>query len=186
MDKTLEGKLLVAMPGLEDESFSHSVIYICMHNEDGTMGVVVNKPSRHIRLEDLFEGVPLLSNMEPSYMPILVGGPCDRNRGFVLHSRDYCPSNSEIDTSGPFQLTATMDILQAIAQGKGPEHALLALGYAGWGSGQLEKELSHNSWFISDADAGLVFSKEQESIYPTALRRIGVDIGRFSTQAGEA
>ncbi|OBS53015.1 hypothetical protein A8B73_08915 [Methylosinus sp. 3S-1] len=187
----LDGQLLVAMPGMSDQRFARSVIYLCAHSEDGAMGLVVNQPSQVRNFPDLLVQLQIIKPQERIELPegaeaiqVLQGGPVQTDRGFVLHSADFYIDNSTLPIDDTVSLTATVDILRAIAQGEGPRQALLALGFAGWDSGQLENEIQHNGWLHCPADPSIVFDSDLESKYARALRLIGIDLGRLSSTAG--
>lgn len=188
----LDGKMLVAMPGMRDERFSRSVIYVCAHSSEGAMGLVINQPVRHIGFEELLDQlgiVPASTDRrallgEP--IRVLNGGPVESGRGFVLHTGDVFIDNSTLAIEDNICLTATLDILRSIAQGEGPEQAVLALGYAGWGAGQLEQEINANGWLHCDADPGIVFDGQADTKYERALRKIGIEPGMLSNEAGHA
>lgn len=189
----LEGKLLIAMPSIGDERFARTVIYMCVHNPEGAMGIVVNKPAPHITLPDLLDqlSIPLPSE-SPLHLPnriqcpVLVGGPVEVGRGFVLHTQDYFSEDSTLPVDEDVGLTASVDILRAIAGGRGPERALLALGYAGWAPGQLEMEIQANGWLHCDPDPDLLFGADLDAKYKTALAKIGIDLSLLSGEAGHA
>jgi putative transcriptional regulator len=182
----LDGKLLIAMPGMGDPRFDKTLIYMCAHSEDGAMGLIVNKPAVDLQFSDLLEQL----NITPakSLRPIKVhfGGPVEHGRGFVLHSKDYTTNNSTLEVNDEFGMTATLDILEDISQGNGPDACLLALGYAGWGPGQLEDEIRDNGWLICDADAALVFSDKNEDKWNGAIESLGFDPRLLSAEGGSA
>ena len=189
----LDGQLLVAMPVMGDPRFERSVIYMCAHSAEGAMGIIVNHPAGSIDFPQLLMQLDIIKsadqikvgdNAEP--MQVLKGGPVDTGRGFVLHSSDFFIQDATLRIDADICLTATVDILKAIAKGAGPKHAILALGYAGWGPGQLEDEIQHNGWLHCPADPGLVFGSAIEEKYPRALRKIGIDPGMLSGDAGHA
>jgi putative transcriptional regulator len=187
----LDGQLLVAMPGMSDERFARSVIYLCAHSEDGAMGLIVNQPSQVRNFPDLLVQLQIIKPQERIALPegaediqVLQGGPVQTDRGFVLHSADFYIDNSTLPIDDTVSLTATVDILRAIAHGEGPRRALLALGFAGWDPGQLENEIQHNGWLHCPADPSIVFDSDLESKYARALRLIGIDLGRLSSAAG--
>jgi putative transcriptional regulator len=189
----LDGQMLVAMPGMLDERFQRTVIYMCAHSADGAMGIVLNKPASDLRFSDLLVQLDIIPEKDvirlPSRvgrMPVLIGGPVETSRGFVLHTPDFAIQQSTLPIDDGICLTATVDILRAIAQGGGPQTALLALGYASWQAGQLESEIQANGWLNCPADADLVFDTPLETRYDLALRKIGVSIGMLSTEAGHA
>lgn len=189
----LDGQLLVAMPGMRDERFARAVIYLCAHSAEGAMGIIVNQPAHHIKFSDLLVQLAVIPEEERIRLPtnagevkVVRGGPVETGRGFVLHSADYVIQDSTLPIDGGICLTATLDILKAIAAGDGPADALLALGYAGWAPGQLENEIQQNGWLHCPADRSLVFDTEPAAKYDLALRRIGIDPGMLSAEAGHA
>jgi putative transcriptional regulator len=189
----LDGQLLVAMPGMPDERFARTVIYICAHSEDGAMGLVVNRPAPKVNFSDLLVQLEVIGPNEAIQLPaqagaipVLKGGPVETGRGFVLHTDDFVIDNSTLAIDRGVCLTATIDILRAIAKGAGPGQALLALGYAGWGAGQLESELSQNGWLNCPADPALIFDTALGLKYERTLSRAGIDLGRLAGEAGHA
>lgn len=191
MDKKIElphldGKLLIAMPGMGDPRFDKTLIYMCAHSEDGAMGLIVNKPAVDLKFSDLLEQL----NIAPakSLRPIKVhfGGPVEHGRGFVLHSKDYTAKDTTLEVNEEFGMTATLDILEDISQGNGPDACLLALGYAGWGPGQLEDEIRANGWLICDADSALIFSDNNEDKWNGAIESLGFDPRLLSAEGGSA
>jgi putative transcriptional regulator len=188
----LDGKILIATPSMRDERFARAVIYVCAHSSEGAMGIVVNQPARHIQFVDLLQQLGVIQSpselKSPRGTPIRVlnGGPVESGRGFVLHTNDVFIHNSTLPIEDNICLTATLDILRTIASGDGPEQALLALGYAGWGAGQLEQEIHANGWLHCDADPEIVFDAEAETKYTRALRKIGIEPGMLSSEAGHA
>jgi len=186
MTMHLEGKLLIAMPGMEDPRFDGAVILICSHSPDGAMGLIINKPTPAISFEALLKQlkIPHLDN-ERAIM-VHFGGPVERSRGFVLHSADYQTSGPTMEIAGGYNMTATQDVLTALGEGKGPKTALLALGYAGWSAGQLEVEILRNDWLTAEAPADLVFSDDDSGKWGGALRRMGVNPSGLSAFAGRA
>jgi putative transcriptional regulator len=188
-DGFLEGKLLIAMPTIGDPRFERSVIYMCVHNPEGAMGIVVNKPAPDITFPDLLERLSIRLQHgaeEIIACPVLVGGPVEMGRGFVLHSQDYFSEESTLPVDADVGLTASVDILRAMAIGEGPRHALLALGYAGWAPGQLDAEIQANGWLHCDPDPELLFGPNLEAKYHDALAKLGVDISLLSGNAGHA
>ncbi len=189
----LDGKCLVAMPSLQDNFFVRSVVYVCAHSEDGAMGIILNHPAEGVNFVDLLLQLKVVDSAEQirltgatGDMRVLAGGPVDSSRGFVLHSSDYRAAEATMAIDDTVSMTATLDVLRAIAQGQGPERAVLALGYAGWSPGQLEQEILANSWMICPADSFLLFDQAHESKYERALGAIGVDLGFLSDDAGHA
>ncbi|MBB3018917.1 putative transcriptional regulator [Microvirga lupini] len=189
----LDGQLLVAMPGMMDERFARAVIFICAHSAEGAMGIILNRPAANVTMPDLLVQLEIVPEMERIRLPqkvgtmqVLMGGPVETSRGFVLHSPDFHLSQSTLPIDDSICLTATIDILRAIAAGHGPENAVLALGYAGWGAGQLEMEMQANGWLNTPADAELVFNTAADVRYEMALRRIGIEPAMLSMEAGHA
>jgi putative transcriptional regulator len=189
----LDGQMLIAMPSMGDERFARSVIYMCAHSNEGAMGIIVNQPAAHISFSDLLVQLEVVPSAEMIQVrqqrprvKILKGGPVDTQRGFVLHSADYYIENSTLPINEGICLTATLDILKAIANGNGPASAVLALGYAGWAPGQLETEIHQNGWLHCPADPELVFGADAPGKYQMALKKIGIDLGMLSTEAGHA
>jgi putative transcriptional regulator len=189
----LDGQLLIAMPSMGDPRFERSVIYMCAHSEQGAMGLIINKTAPMMRFGDLIGQLDLLpedGDLEPPPelldMPVLFGGPVEQGRGFVLHTSDYFTPDSSLPVADNISLTATIDILRAMAKGQGPQRAVLALGYAGWAPGQLENEINHNGWLTCAADETLLFGLDFEARYAAALRKLKVDPGMLSGEAGHA
>ena len=189
----LDGQMLIAMPSMGDDRFTRSVIYICAHSSDGAMGIIVNQPAANISFADLLVKLDVIPAADLIQLPssaggvkVLKGGPVETERGFVLHSSDFFIENSTLPIDDGICLTATLDILKAIARGDGPASAVLALGYAGWAPGQLETELQNNGWLHCSADAELIFGQDTGGKYDKALRKIGIDLGMLSSEAGHA
>ncbi len=189
----LDGQMLIAMPTMLDPRFMRSIVYICAHSNDGAMGIVVNQPARKIKFPDLLVQLEVIDPAEAIRLPaqaetlqVLKGGPVETQRGFVLHSTDFYIDNSTLPIDERVSLTATVDILKAIAQGDGPDQAVLALGYAGWSPGQLENEIQRNGWLNCKPDASLLFDDDVESKYVRALRHMGIDLAALSREAGHA
>jgi len=182
----LTGKLLVAMPGMSDPRFSHAVIYIAAHSADGAMGLIVNKPARGMSLADVLDHLSDEKVSDASALGVHIGGPVETERGFVLHSDDYQSAMQTLGVADGFALTATLDILEDIAAGKGPGKAQLMLGYAGWGPDQLETELGMNGWLTCDADMSLVFDLADRDKWAAAVKSLGVDPTGLSAVAGHA
>lgn len=179
------------MPGMRDQRFQRTVVYMCAHSDEGAMGLVINRPAPDLNLPELLIQLGILDNTDPirvqapeEPVQVLRGGPVETGRGFVLHSSDYFADSSTLPIDDGICLTHTVDILRAIAQGDGPRQALLALGYAGWGAGQLESELLSNGWLHCEADADLLFGADLEAKYQRALAKLGVDPARLSSTAG--
>jgi putative transcriptional regulator len=182
----LGGKLLIAMPGMGDPRFDRSVILVCAHSPEGAMGLIVNKPMPDLTFANLLDQLQLPRVPRGRDIRVHLGGPVERGRGFVLHSPDYHAGGATMAVPGGFSMTATLDVLAAIAQGEGPQAALLALGYSGWGPGQLEGEIAQNSWLTVDAPPDLVFSGDDAGKWSAALKRLGIDPFSLSGAAGRA
>jgi putative transcriptional regulator len=189
----LDGQMLIAMPSMGDERFARAVIYMCAHSADGAMGIIVNQPAAHVSFSDLLVQLEVLPAADLIQLPrhaggvkVLKGGPVDTQRGFVLHSADFFIENSTLPIDEGICLTATLDILKAIARGAGPASAVLALGYAGWAPGQLETEIHQNGWLHCAADPDLIFGPDTEGKYALALKKIGIEVGMLSSEAGHA
>src|SRR6478672_70918 len=189
----LDGQMLIAMPAMGDERFARSVIYVCAHSTEGAMGIIVNQPAPNITFRDLLVQLEVVPETDVIQLPsqasgvkVLKGGPVDTQRGFVLHSSDFVIENSTLPIDDGICLTATLDILKAIARGNGPRSAVLALGYAGWAPGQLENEIQHNGWLHCSADPELIFGQDTSGKYEKALKKIGIDLGMLSSEAGHA
>lgn len=189
----LDGQLLIAMPVMDDPRFERSVIYLCAHSSEGAMGIIVNRPAGSIDFPGLLVQLDIIKKADQIKLPenaesmkVLKGGPVETGRGFVLHSSDFFIEDATLRIDDGICLTATVDILKAIARGAGPKHAILALGYAGWAAGQLENEIQHNGWLHCDADADLIFGGDVEEKYLRALAKIGINPGMLSTDAGHA
>lgn len=181
----LAGQLLVAMPQMLDERFAKTVIYMCAHTEDGAMGLVVNKIMENIDFPDLLDQLGLSASPDGEEIKVHFGGPVESGRGFVLHSADYVQeATMVIDES--IAMTATTDILRDIAEGDGPRNSLLALGYAGWGPGQLDTEIQANGWLSVPADDDLIFGTDPQSVWQGALAKMGIDVSMLSGDAGHA
>lgn len=188
----LDGQLLIAMPGMSDPRFERSVVYMCAHSEQGAMGIIINKTTPMMSFGDLLSQLDLTpgDDLQPPpalmEMPVLFGGPVEQGRGFVLHTSDYFTADSSLPVAENIALTATVDILRAMAKGKGPQRAMLALGYSGWAPGQLESEIQHNGWLTCQADEELVFGLDFEDRYVAALRKLKIDPAMLSSGAGHA
>jgi putative transcriptional regulator len=182
----LEGKLLIALPGMVDERFAQTVIYMCAHSSKGAMGIVINKPIPGLSFAELMKQLQIETKPLVGELPILYGGPVETGRGFVLHSGEYEGSDSTLPVSEEISLTATLDILRAIAEGRGPRQALFALGYAGWGAGQVETEFQSNGWLHCEADPSLVFGTDPSDKWKTALARLGIGPSGLTANTGRA
>ena len=183
---SLTGTLLVAMPHMLDPRFARSVVYLCAHSEaDGTMGLVINKVLGGLTMGELFAQLDIAPGGPFTSRPVHFGGPVETGRGFVLHTADYRDEGTLL-VADNLAVTATLDILRAIGKGKGPRQSLLALGYAGWGPGQLDAEIQANGWLSVAADADLVFDPDLERKWSRALDRLGIDLSMLSGEAGHA
>lgn len=181
----LTGQLLIAMPAMGDPRFSKSVIYMCVHNEEGAMGLIVNKLADELSFAELLTQLDIESLGVAPQLPIHFGGPVETGRGFVLHSAGY-KQEGTIEVAEGMALTATIDILQDIAENRGPEKFLLALGYAGWGAGQLDGEIRQNAWLHVSDDPDLTFAADNDAKWEHAIAKIGVDLSLLSGEAGHA
>jgi len=187
----LDGQMLIASPGMQDERFARSVIYMCAHSSEGAMGIIVNQPAAHISFRDLLVKLDVVPDKiqlphSAGDVTVLKGGPVETERGFVLHSADFFIENSTLPIDEGICLTATIDILKAIARGDGPASAILALGYAGWSPGQLESEMQSNGWLHCSADLELIFGADIDAKYNRAMRKIGIRPGMLSSEIGHA
>ncbi len=182
----LTGKMLVAMPGMGDPRFDRSVILICAHSDDGAMGLIVNKPVPDMSFAGLLDHLKIPLSEKGRDIRVHFGGPVERGRGFVLHSRDYRGGEATMRVAGGYGMTATQDVLEAMARGEGPHRALLALGYSGWGPGQIEAEIARNDWLIGDPEADLVFSADDPRKWAGALKAMGIDPLGLSPVSGRA
>jgi putative transcriptional regulator len=185
-DNFLEGKLLIAMPGMPDPRFEKSVIFMCAHSASGAMGLIINKPIEGLSFNDLMGKFNIeVTSLVPE-PPILFGGPVNMGRGFVLHSSDYGTPDATLTITSEISLTATTDILEAISKGRGPAKSILALGYAGWGDGQIESEILANGWIHCDPDPKLIFDTDYDAKWETAIGKLGAQIAGLSADAGRA
>lgn len=189
----LDGQMLIAMPSMRDERFARSLIYVCAHSSEGAMGIIVNQPAPNVNFADLLVQLEVIPASDLIILPpragsvkVLRGGPVETGRGFVLHSSDFFIENSTLPIDDGICLTATLDILKAIARGDGPLSAVLALGYAGWAPGQLETEIQANGWLHCTADPELIFGGDTDVKYERALQKIGIHLGMLSSEAGHA
>lgn len=186
METNLCGKLLIAMPMMEDTRFQHSVVYICAHSEEGAMGLIINKPQPDIRFGALLEQLEIEKSDNVRDIRVHFGGPVDHARGFVLHSADYRSETGTIEVDDGICMTATLDVLEDIARGSGPDTSLLALGYSGWAPGQLESEIAQNGWLTCDAQKDILFGRANEHKWTAALKVLGIDPVMLSSEAGRA
>ena len=181
----LTGRLLIAMPGMGDPRFERAVVFLFTHSEEGAMGVIVNQPSDDVDFGDLVRQLKLKRSEAAREIPVHVGGPVEPARGFVLHSADYSAPDGTMEC-GAFGMTATKEVLADLAIGAGPRDAILALGYAGWGPGQLEGEIAANGWLTADAERAIVFETDPDARWSAALATLGVDPVMLSAQGGRA
>ena len=184
-DGYLTGHLLVAMPTMGDPRFARALIYLCAHSDAGALGLVVNRVAEAVTFPDLLEQLGIDVPAAGRSFTVHVGGPVETSRGFVLHSADY-RQESTLVVSDEVALTASVDVLTAIAEGTGPRKSMLALGYAGWAPGQLEAEIQANGWLHAPADEELLFGTDNEAKWIRALRKIGLDPSTISSEAGHA
>lgn len=182
----LNGKLLIAMPGMGDPRFAQSVVFMCSHSDEGAMGLIVNKPTPDLLLDDLLEQLGIDKGNGARDIRVFFGGPVEHGRGFVLHSGDYSSDDTTMEIDEKFGMTATQDILEAMAHGAGPDTAILMLGYAGWEPGQIEGEIADNGWLVADASPELVFGPDSDGKWTAALKTLGVDPLLLSAAAGRA
>ena len=189
----LDGQCLIAMPGMSDARFARTVVYLCAHSEDGAMGIIVNKPAADTRFPELLVQLDVIPPDQAIRLPsqvervqVLLGGPVETKRGFVLHSADFFLESATLPIDDGICLTATLDILRAMALGSGPENAVLALGYAGWGAGQLEFELTENSWLTAPMRRDILFSLPLDQRWQAAAGQLGVDLMRMAGHVGHA
>ena len=181
----LTGQIIVSMPSLQDERFYKTVIYMCAHSADGAMGLVVNRVASEIDFPELLDQLEIKTDGIKNPIPVLTGGPVETGRGFVLHSMDYS-QDSTLKVTDEVGLTATVDILRAIAEGEGPAKSLLTLGYAGWSSGQLDNEIQANGWLNVSSDTSILFDEDLNSKWDRAVRKVGIDPSFLSAEAGHA
>ncbi|AKH20595.1 YqgE/AlgH family protein [Sedimenticola thiotaurini] len=183
--ESLTNQFLIAMPGLNDANFHHTVTYLCQHGKEGAMGIVINRPSG-LRLNDILEQLEISDTPLPDAEQLIyVGGPVQTDRGFVLHTGGT-EWDSTLQITPTISITTSRDILAAIARGEGPEKSLIALGYAGWGEGQLEQEMSANAWLNGPAPEQVLFDLPPEARWEAAAKALGVDLNLLSGEAGHA
>jgi putative transcriptional regulator len=182
----LSGRLLIAMPGIGDPRFERAVVLICAHDSEHAMGLAVNQPAEGLTLPDLLERLGVASDIRAPANLVMIGGPVERERGFVLHTDDYYGEHS-LEIGDGVALTATREVLEAMAdRDRAPRRSMLALGYAGWSAGQLENEIRNNVWLVCDADEALLFEEDHEEKWARALGKLGVDPTRLSAVTGRA
>ena len=184
-ETNLTNHFLIAMPGLEDPNFFHTVTYICEHTSDGAMGIVINRPM-DLHLADIFEQLEIeITSRGIKEQPVYLGGPVQSDRGFVLHDSSTT-WNSTLKITPEISVTTSLDILEAIASDKGPAESLIALGYAGWGAGQLESELAQNAWLSGPAKSDIIFQRDSQERWQAAADLLGVDLNLLSSDTGHA
>jgi putative transcriptional regulator len=183
----LTGRMLIAMPGIEDPRFERAVVFICAHNAEHAMGLTINRPVDGLTVPSLLTRLGVASTIEMPEDLVLIGGPVERERGFVLHTDDYVSTGSSMAVTEGVALTATREVLDAMAShNRRPRRAILALGYSGWGAGQLEHEIRENVWLTCDPDEALLFGHDHDHKWSRALAKIGVSANQLSSQAGRA
>ncbi|RAK64304.1 YqgE/AlgH family protein [Phenylobacterium kunshanense] len=182
----LSGQLLIAMPGIGDPRFERALIFVCAHDAEHAMGIAVNRPVEGLTVPDLLERLEIKVKDDAPEDLVVLGGPVEMERGFVLHTGDYQAEHS-LNVDGGYALTTTREVLEAMgAGGAHPRRALLALGYAGWGGGQLEQEIRQNVWLTVEADEALVFDDDYDTKWARALGKLGIDPKFLSAEAGRA
>ena len=189
----LDGQLLLAMPAMSDKRFARSVVYMCHHNAEGAMGIIVNQRAPTVTFPSLLRELGVIEKGTEETVPaqvleqsVQIGGPVEKGRGFVLHTPDYSTGKATLQIDSEIRLTNTVDILRAIARGRGPGRSLVALGYAGWAPGQLEGEINANGWLSCAADPDIVFDPNLEQKYDRAMSKLGVDLSHLVSYAGRA
>lgn len=186
MTDTLAGKLLVAMPGMGDPRFDRSVIIMCSHDTQHALGLVINKPKQDLTLSDVLDHLGINPEAEVSDTAVLDGGPVRPDRGYVLHSEDFTAGDATQAVAPGVSLTATRDVLEAVAAKHAPQRFVLALGCSGWGAGQLEDELRHNAWLVTDYDDAIVFDAGHTDKWERAIAKLGFDPSQISNEGGRA
>jgi putative transcriptional regulator len=183
----LTGQLLIAMPGMGDPRFERAVVLMCSHGAEGAMGLIVNKPAQDLRMEAFYRQLDLTPGPDARADALIhFGGPVEGGRGFVLHSRDYASRLNSLTVHDAIAMTATLDVVEDMARGQGPQDAMMCLGYSGWGAGQLEGEIAQNAWLNVDPDPDLVFGLPDARKWEAALRKLGIDPILLSASAGRA
>ncbi len=186
MEDSLAGKLLVAMPRIGDPRFDRTVIMMCAHTDEHAMGLVINKPKQELTLGDVLDHLGISAGVEIAPKAVLDGGPVRPDRGYVLHSEDFNAGDGTQNVAPGIRLTATRDILEAVAGEKAPQRFVLALGCAGWGAGQIEDELRQNAWLVVDPVDAIVFGPEHDDKWAAAIRTLGFDPSQLAGDAGRA
>ena len=186
----LTGRLLIATPDMGDPRFHSAVIYICSHDSSGAMGIIINKQmvkeGGALSLSDMLENIGIKGEVRVADTPVLEGGPVDIDRGFVLHSADYFKTETSLKLSNTLSLTSTKDILEALVKDEAPEKAMLAVGYSGWGAGQVEREVQDNAWIVVDADEAIIFDTDLDGKWSKALASLGIRPEMLSHKGGSA
>jgi putative transcriptional regulator len=185
-DSSLVGKLLIAMPDMSDPRFAKTVVYMCAHSDEGGMGLIVNKPEKGIRFSKLLEQMEIPVSSNARDLRVHYGGPVDYQRGFVLHSSDYASEDGTLDVDENYRMTATLEVLEDLAKGEGPDIAMMALGYAGWGPGQLEYEIRQNGWLTCAPNDEILFGADNAGKWSAALKLLGIDPLLLSATGGRA
>jgi putative transcriptional regulator len=183
---SLQNQFLIAMPGMLDDNFNQAVVYVCAHGDEGMMGLVINHPIEDILLSEVFAQMDVSTeNQLINEVPVYLGGPVQPERGFIIH-RPNQSWQSTLITSDDVGVTSSQDILQAIADGEGPEDITVVLGYSGWGAGQIEDEITQNSWLTMPADNDILFNVHYSNRWKAAMDKLGVDVSHLSSDAGHA
>lgn len=182
----LDGKFLIAMPGMADPRFDHSVIFICAHTPEGAMGLIINRPANDLNYKALMDQLDIPTSSHIDTPDVMFGGPVEHGRGFVLHSADYESDSGTMPVNDDFSMTATLDVLRDIAKGEGPDKRLLCLGYSGWGPSQLEEEIRQNAWLICDATQEIAFADDLSTKWNAAMSSLGFDPSMLSAEGGSA
>lgn len=182
----LTGRMLIAMPGMGDPRFDHSVVFLCDHSDEGAMGLIINKPSKDVDMPGLLSQLSIEPVQDLSQRAVYFGGPVEMGRGFVLHSADFAAAMTTVQVLEDIHMTATLDILEEVGRGEGPSKWMMALGYAGWGPGQLESELAQNAWLVCDGASELVFDLPDGGKWEAALETLGVAALALSSEGGRA
>jgi len=189
-DMKLTGRLLIATPDMGDPRFRNAVIYICSHDSSGAMGIIINKQmvksGGALQLSDMLQNIGIKGDVKVADTPVLEGGPVDIDRGFVLHSADYFKIDSSLKLSDTLSLTSTKDVLEVLVKNEAPEKAMLAVGYSGWGAGQIERELQDNSWIVAEADEAIIFDTDLDGKWVKALASLGIRPEMLSHKGGSA
>ncbi len=182
----LDNQFLIAMPSLADANFSHTVSYICQHNAEGALAIIINRPTGMV-LSNIFEQMGIdTSSQKIQQIPVFAGGPVQKERGFIIHEKDSTSWDASISISDTTRLTSSRDILEAIAQNEGPSDFLIALGYAGWGAGQLEEEILSNAWLNTPCQQDILYHTPVKQRWSEAANQLGIDINQLTTPAGHA